>query len=220
MNETLRIVRHLYGEEPNADDLEQRLREDPGLAQELDEMREVKAMLDKKSSQRPDASVIDAIVAEAARTASDGPASDTRGTGSFSSRTGDRSPEPRTPRDRPARERPIDEHSADERPAQRRSKFSRRLQQASLAAALILVAALGVWQFQSQPADDTSAVRAQTDQQLERQLPPAVRDLPDWDEGDDVVRLHRRLEVVNARSAPSPSWNDSPGFIPAQSRRP
>ena len=216
MNETLRIVRHLYGEEPNADDLEQRLREDPGLAQELDEMREVKAMLDKKSSQRPDASVIDAIVAEAARATSDRTASDASGTDSLA----DRSPEPRTPRDRPARERPIDEHSADERPAQRRSKFSRRLQQASLAAALILVAALGVWQFQSQPADDTSAVRAQTDQQLERQLPPAVRDLPDWDEGDDVVRLHRRLEVVNARSAPSPSWNDSPGFIPAQSRRP
>lgn len=203
MNETLRIVRHLYGEEPDAEDLERRVRADPSLAQELDEMREVKAMLDKKSPQRPDASVIDAIVAEAAHAASDASRTDPSGTDNASFSRADRSPEPSESR---------------ERSAQRRSGLSRRLQQASLAAALILVAALGVWQFQ--PADDASPVRAQTDQQLERQLPPAVRDLPDWDEGDDVVRLHRRLEVVNARSAPSPSWNDSPGLIPVQSTRP
>lgn len=195
MDETLRIYRHLYGEEPDADDFERRIREMPDLARELDSMREVKAMLDEKPPQRPDASVVDAIVAEAARAASDS-----------------RPSRPSRPEASPRSDR-----SRAERSAAQRSGVSRRLQQVGLAAALVLVAAIGIWQYQTAPnTESTAPISAD----IEQQLPPAARDLPDWDEGDDVVRLHRRLEVVNARSASSSSWSGQPAVIPAQSQRP
>lgn len=193
MDETLRIVRHLYGEEPDADDFERRIREQPDLARELDSMREVKDLLDAKPPQRPDASVVDAIVAEAARAASD--------TDSSRSASPDRT-----------------DRAPSDRSASQRSGLSRRLQQAGLAAALILVAALGLWQFQSSSTSDDSATGISAE--VEQQLPPATRDLPEWDEGDDVVRLHQRLEVVNARSASTSSWSSQPAIIPAQSQRP
>lgn len=207
MDETLRIVRHLYGEEPDADDFERRLRDTPELARELDSLREVKALLDEKPPQRPNASVVDAIVAEAARATSDSATS----TPASSDHTSKAAPAART--DRASRDR-----APRDRPATQRSGLSRRLQQAGLATALILVAALGLWQFQSTPTDADSTARISAE--MEEQLPPAARDLPDWDEGDDVVRLHRRLEVVNARSASPSSWSSQPAVIPAQSQRP
>ncbi|NBC87134.1 MAG: hypothetical protein GVY25_13170 [Bacteroidetes bacterium] len=189
MDETLRIVRHLYGEEPDPEDLRRRLRNDPALAREHDELAEVKELLDRKSTARPDASVLDSIT-EAAAAAAEPTAS----------------PAPAARRDR----QPVGRSDRSS------STLSRRLQQASLAAALVLVAALGWWQLDTEEPASTAPVSAQT----ESQLPPAARDLPEWDEGDDVVRLHRRLEVVNARSAPPTSWNDRSGLIPAQSTRP
>ena len=203
MDETLRIVRHLYGEEPDADDFERRVRETPDLARELDSLREVKALLDEKPPQRPDASVVNAVVAEAARAASNSPVSNSPAS----------SPAPAARTDRTSRDR-----TAGDRSASQRSGLSRRLQQVGLAAALILVAALGLWQFQPPPTDADSSARISAE--IEQQLPPAARDLPDWDEGDDVVRLHRRLEVVNARSASPSSWSSQPAMIPAQSQRP
>jgi hypothetical protein len=203
MDETLRIVRHLYGEEPDADDFERRVRETPDLARELDSLREVKALLDEKPPQRPDASVVNAVVAEAARAASNSPVSNSPAS----------SPAPAARTDRTSRDR-----TAGDRSASQRSGLSRRLQQVGLAAALILVAALGLWQFQTPPTDADSSARISAE--IEQQLPPAARDLPDWDEGDDVVRLHRRLEVVNARSASPSSWSSQPAMIPAQSQRP
>jgi len=207
MDETLRIVRHLYGEEPDADDFERRVRETPNLARELDSLREVKALLDEKPPQRPDASVVDTIVAEAARAASNNAATDNASSDLAPAAT----PAART--DRAPRDR-----TAGDRSASQRSGLSRRLQRVGLAAALILVAALGLWQFQSPSTDADSATRISAE--MEQQLPPAARDLPDWDEGDDVVRLHRRLEVVNARSASPSSWSSQPAMIPAQSQRP
>jgi hypothetical protein len=202
MDETLRIYRHLYGEEPDADDFERRIRETPDLARELDSMREVKAMLDEKPPQRPDASVVDAIVAEAARAASDNAPSPSTKTASP---------------DRAARDQVSRDHASRDRSASQRSGLSRRLQQVGLAAALILFAAIGIWQYQTAPnTESTAPISADVNQQL----PPAARDLPDWDEGDDVVRLHRRLEVVNARSASPSSWSSRPAIISAQSQRP
>lgn len=193
MDETLRIVRHLYGEEPDPEALKRRLTEDPALAREHDELAQVKAMLDEKPPSRPDASVLDAITAAAADAAGSEP--------SGRPSRADREPVART----------------DDRAQPSGSRLSRRLQQASLVAAAVLIAALGWWQLDDTTSStSTEPIRAQTEQQL----PPAARDLPDWDEGDDVVRLHRQLQVVNARSAPPSSWNGRSAVIPAQSSRP
>lgn len=212
MDETLRIYRHLYGEEPDADDFDRRIRETPHLARELKSMREVKAMLDEKPPQRPDVSVVDAIVAEAARAASDHAPSPSTKTASP-----DRTACDHATRNHATRNHATRDHASRDRSASQRSGLSRRLQQVGLAAALILFAAIGIWQYQTAPSTkSTTPISADVNQQL----PPAARDLPDWDEGDDVVRLHRRLEVVNARSASLSSWSSRPAIIPAQSQRP
>ncbi|PEN14191.1 hypothetical protein CRI94_03890 [Longibacter salinarum] len=191
MDETLRIIRHLYGEEPDPQDLQRAMKEDPALAREYNDLAEVKTLLDKKEPARPDASVLDAITEAAADASASHEVSDTP--------------------DRPRVDRePVSGGDRD------RSRISRRLQQAGVAAAVLLLVAIGWWQIDM----DDSASSVQISAQTERQLPAANRDLPDWDEGDDVVRLHRRLEVVNARSASPTSWNDRPDLIPTQSRRP
>ncbi len=65
MDEMLRIVHHLYGEEADPADL-RRLLEDEALRQEYEALSEVKFHLDHRKRARPDAQVIDRIVAAAA----------------------------------------------------------------------------------------------------------------------------------------------------------
>ncbi len=65
MDETLRIVHHLYGEDTDPADL-RRLLEDEALRQEYEALSEVKFHLDHRKRARPDAQVIDRIVAAAA----------------------------------------------------------------------------------------------------------------------------------------------------------
>lgn len=207
MDETLRIIRHLYGEEPDPDDLLRRLEDDPAVARELREMQEVKTLLDRKPTASPNPAVLDTLTQAAADAAEGRPVSgSTTLSDSASTSAGDSEPA-RAP-DRASR--------APSRAPSRRSGMSRRLQQAAVVAAAVLLLVLGWWQIQ--PTAPTSQTTANT--QALQDLPPAVRDLPEWDEGDDVVRLHRRLEVVNARSAPPSSWNSRSTVVPAESRRP
>ncbi len=65
MDETLRIVHHLYGEDADPADL-RRLLEDEALREEYEALSEVKFHLDHRKRARPDAQVIDRIVAAAA----------------------------------------------------------------------------------------------------------------------------------------------------------
>lgn len=202
MDETLRIIRQLYDEELDEDDLERRLDRDPALRREREALREVKAHLDRREPERPSPSTIDDIVAHAGEAARRSRAS-TNGTA-----------------DRPAARRDRRE------PASSSRSISRRLQAAVGVLGLVLVTALGWWQIAPNapealrsPSAEATAPNSIAPRNADG-LPPAVRDLPEWDEGDDVVRLHRRLEVVNARSRPPSAWDDRPALVPADQVRP
>lgn len=65
MDEQLQIVHHLYGEDTDPADL-RRLLEDEALREEYEALSEVKFYLDHRQSARPDPKVIDRIVAAAA----------------------------------------------------------------------------------------------------------------------------------------------------------
>ena len=65
MDEQLHIVHHLYGEDTDPADL-RRLLEDEALRQEYEALSEVKFYLDHRQGARPDPKVIDRIVAAAA----------------------------------------------------------------------------------------------------------------------------------------------------------
>lgn len=212
MDETLRIIRHLYGEDPDPEDLLRRLEDDPAIARELREMQEVKTLLDRKPNPGPDPAVLDTLTQAAADAAAKRPVSGSTTGADPASDAGDDSESARAP-DR-ASQTPIS--PAPSRAPSRRSGMSRRLQQAAVIAAAVMLLVLGWWQIQ--PTAPTSQTTANT--QALQDLPPAARDLPEWDEGDDVVRLHRRLEVVNARSAPPSSWNSRSTLVPTESRRP
>ncbi|QXD16528.1 hypothetical protein GQ464_006155 [Rhodocaloribacter litoris] len=65
MDERLHIVRHLYGEVEDAEEL-RRLLEDATLRAEYEALREVKSRLDRWPPARPDAAVLERVVAAAA----------------------------------------------------------------------------------------------------------------------------------------------------------
>jgi len=212
MDETLRIIRHLYGEDPDPEDLLRRLEDDPAIARELREMQEVKTLLDRKPNPSPDPAVLDTLTQAAADAAAGRPVSGSTTGADPASDAGDDSESRRAP-DRASR---APTSPAPSRAPARRSGMSRRLQQAAVVAVAVMLLVLGWWQMQpTAPASQTTA-----NTQALQDLPPAARDLPEWDEGDDVVRLHRRLEVVNARSAPPSSWNSRSTLVPTESRRP
>jgi hypothetical protein len=205
MDETLRIIRQLYDEEPDEDDLERRLDRDPALRREREALREVKDHLDCRAPKRPSPSTIDDIVAHAGEAA--------RRSHAAANGAADREA------DRPAA-RPDREASSSSR------SISRRLQAVAGVLGLVLVTALGWWQIAPDapdtlrsPSAEATAPNSIAPRSVDG-LPPAVRDLPEWDEGDDVVRLHRRLEVVNARSRPPSAWDDRPALVPADQVRP
>jgi hypothetical protein len=107
---------------------------------------------------------------------------------------------------------------------ERRPAAARVLRWAGSALALLLVAGLGVWQVLDPglvgPAAEApgagvavadgrapaAEANAQADGQAAPRAPGATARadtaVPEWDEGDDLVRLHRRLELIEARSTP------------------
>lgn len=205
MEETLRIIRQLYDEESDEGDLERRLDRDPALRHEREALREVKAHLDRRTPERPSPSTIDDIVAHAGEAAR-------RSRASTNGAADREAVSPGARRDRKAS------------PGSR--SISRRLQAVAGVLGLVLVTALGWWQIAPDapealrsPSAEATAPNGIAPRSADG-LPPAVRDLPDWDEGDDVVRLHRRLEVVNARSRPPSAWDDRPALVPADQVRP
>ncbi len=185
MDTTLQLIQHLYEERDDRLDL------DDALQQEYDELHAVKDVLDKREPASPDPEVVDRIVAAAGTTRS-------------------------APDSEPERRR-------EERPPRARDAQTgtRILRRAGATLAVLLIAALGWWQWSGPSSPSTSPMTSESaspsfdaaapESESARRSAGTVRsvsDLPDWDEGDDVVRLHQRIEILNARSTAS-QWGSS-----------
>ena len=176
MDDTLRLIQHLYGEDVDDPAFVQRLREDEALRREYEELQETKAALDRRASPSPDADVVDNIMDHARETAR-------------SDETETREPAP----DRAARA-PKHQHR-------------RRLQGVSAVLALLLVAGVGWWQFQT-PASAPAGATANAPTAQSTKVAPAggepdvtaSDDMPEWDDRDEVVRLHRRIEMLHTQN--------------------
>lgn len=173
MDDRLRIIQHLYGEDVDDPAFMRRLAEDEGLRHEYERVKKTKDRLDRRRSRRPDPAVVDRVVDTARRAVRDS------------------SPAPR----------PADDRSA--RPPTR--TWSRRLQTVSAALALLLAVGLGWWQRPG--ASDDPAPETSVEATAQRGGASAVRGqsldpdaVPAWDDSDELVRIHRRIEGLQARS--------------------
>jgi hypothetical protein len=176
MDDSLRIIQYLYGEDVDDPDFPRRVAEDEELRREFDRLQETKDALDRRSLPSPDATVVDRVVDRAAEAARDeGP---------------DRAP------DRTAR--------APER------RWTRRLQNAGAALALLLALGIGWWYVPDADAPAETTAQNSTAQQAQSTPAAAETDqaadqLPEWDDSDEVVRLHQRIELLQTQSR-SDAW--------------
>lgn len=181
MDDTLRIIRHLYGEDVDDPSLARRLAEDEALRREYERLRETKERLDRRAPSRPDPAVVDQVV-DAARTAAQ-----------ESNRSSSSSPTP-----------------ADDRSARPPSRtWSRRLQAASAALALLLAIGVGWWQRPGLIDESTSTGGEVTSQQASpiSSVEGAGADtnaVPAWDDSGELIRIHRGIERLQARSRSDP----------------
>lgn len=76
MDNELRLIRYLYGEEEHPEEVERLLAADSALRAEYRRLKATKDRLDARSPQRPDAAVVDRIVAAAERSAPTRPRTD------------------------------------------------------------------------------------------------------------------------------------------------
>lgn len=174
MDDTLRLIQYLYDEDIDDAAIARRLSEDGDLYREYEHLRATKTRLDERAPHRPESAVVDRVVEEA-RTAAQ-----------------NASPAPRRDGDRSAR------------PPTR--TWSRRLQMASAALALVLLVGLGWWQWPNTSAPSTAVSSAETVQRT-APVPAETRDgrrerVPAWDDSDELVRIHRRIEQLRAHSTP------------------
>ena len=216
MDEKLHIVHHLYGEDTDPAEL-RRLLEDEALREEYEALSEVKFHLDHRKRARPDAQVIDRIVAAAAPPQR----------GATARKRRDRAAHPgRTPR----RFRAIGAVSAVLAVVLAvgigLDQFQSFIPSAS-DAAMEAPAAEEVEAF-SGDAPATAGTRPPEPLRLEerraaRPDAPAAHEtgflddnvageaneaLPSWDEADELLRVHRRIEMLRARS-PDLAWDES-----------
>ena len=175
MDDRLRLIRYLYGEEDDASALARRLSDDDDLYREYECLRDAKRALDDRPARRPDPAVVDQVVDEA-RTAAQSPASPTE--------------------DRPAR-------------APSRS-WTRRLQTVGAGLALLLLIGLGWWQgagVSDAPVADSATPGALNGEASQTPTtadtrPADANAIPAWDDGEELIRIQRRIDRLQARSAP------------------
>jgi len=179
MDDRLRLIQYLYGETDDAGVLQHRLTEDDALRTEYEGLREMKNVLDRRSSPSPDSEVVDRVVALA------GDAVDTN------ERSAPSPGEDRPPR-RPTR------------------AWTRRLRRASAAVAVVLLIGIGWWGI---PNDMGAAVSADGTSDVVSERAEASQNdassLPDWDERDEFVQIHRRLEQLQSQNQMG-GWNARP----------
>ena len=178
MDDRLRLIRYLYGEETDESALARRLSEDDDLYREYERLRATKQALDDRPARQPDPAVVDQVVSDARTAAESTP-----------------SPAP----------------STDDRPARAPSRtWTRRLQAASAAVAVALLVGLGWWQVPGASDDPTAGpVESRALNESAPQAPTTAESqaadgerIPAWDEGDDLVRIQRSIERLQAHSTP------------------
>lgn len=175
MHDRLRLIRYLYGEEEDESALVRRLSEDEGLYREYERLAATKRTLDDRPARQPDPAVVDQVV-NTARAAAESSAPPTD--------------------DRPAR--------APSHP------WTRRLQTASAAFAVVLLIGLGWWQGGGTTGDPVAeSARPSGMNGAAQQTPSTVETraadaegIPAWDDGEELIRIQRRIDRLQSRSAP------------------
>jgi hypothetical protein len=184
MDDSLRLIQHLYGEHVDDPTFARRVAEDEALRAEYEALQDTKAVLDRRPSSSPDPDVVDDVVGRARDAAASAPAESTAA-----------EPAP----DRAAR--------SPDRGA------SRRLRGVSAVLAILVVMGVGWWQFRTPdaaPAGTTASTPPTTSPAPAEAAPQSARSgsIPEWDDRDEVVRLHRRIETLRTRSQPD-GWGGS-----------
>lgn len=178
MDDTLRLIQYLYGEGEDDSTFARRVSENEALYREYERLRDTKKRLDERPTPRPDAAVVDRIVEEARTAAQKSQSS------------------PRSTADRPARP-----------PARR---WTRRLQATGAALALLLVVGLGWWHLPGTSEESTAGSAPEAVGETAQRTTPASAEastagseaVPAWDDRDEVVRIHRRIERLRSSSSP------------------
>jgi hypothetical protein len=184
MDDSLRIIQYLYGEEVDDPDFARRVADDEDLRREFDRLQETKDALDRRSSPSPDSSVVDQVVDRAADAA------------------------PSTPS--PTR-------ASDRAPRSPTRNWTRRLQNAGAGLALVLAVGLGWWYMPKTDAPPESSAQQTESATAASESGQDAEELPEWDDRDEVVRLHRRIEQLQTQSR-SDAWTGNPQ--PATQTRP
>ncbi len=193
MDNELRLIRYLYGEEEHPEEVERLLAADAPLRAEYSRLKATKNRLDARPRQRPDAVVIDRILAAAA--GSDGRA-------------------PRAAR----RDRPS---VARTRGPRRRALGLTSALAVLLVAVGVWQWDAGRLLEPAAPESLVEAPSAAESQQATASAASDEEALPAWNEADDeLMRLHGYIETLHVRSSPE-RW-DSPasGLLPASQTRP
>ncbi len=212
MDETLHILHHLYGEETDPAEL-RRLLEDEALREEYEALSEVKFHLDHRKRARPDAQVIDRIVAAVA----------TPQRGVSARKRHDRAARPgRATR----RFRAIGAVSAVLAVVLAvgigLDQFQSFIPSASQSDAVMeapaaekvesfareVPATAGTRQPLALRLEENRAARPDTPAPAEFEVgfldddlaEEAKKAVPSWDEADELLRVHRRIEMIRARS--------------------
>jgi len=182
MDDSLRIIQYLYGEEVDDPDFARRVADDENLRQEFDHLQEMKDALDRRSSPSPAPDVVDQVVDRAAEEARP-------------------TPSPARAPDRAAR-------SPDR-------SWTRQLQNAGAGLALVLALGVGWWYMPKTDAPSNSAAQ-QTQAEATTASSNSTRDadtLPEWDDREEVVRLHRRIEQLQTQSR-TDAWSPASQSAP------
>lgn len=195
MDSELRLIRYLYGEEERPEEVERLLAADGVLRAEYRRMNATKQRLDARARQRPDAAVVDRIVAAAGVATPDHAPAEVRT---------DRAPVARTRR---PRNRVLGVTSA------------------LAAVLVVVSVGIWQWDGHlpgsAAPDPVVEVQSATTDSRSEAAAAGEESALPAWNEAnDELVRLHHYIETLHGRSSPE-SW-DAPGtgFQPASQVRP
>lgn len=189
MDDRLRLIQSLYGNDDPPADLRRRLADDEALRREYEALAETKEALDQRPAQTPDAEVVDRVVARAEAAAAH------------------ESPEPASPSRPPA---------ADRSPRRPSAEWTHRLQGVSAAIAVVLMAGIGWWAVGGDLEGDGTASSGgvETSSPQTEAVRSDEQAIPAWDDRDELVRLHRRIERLQSQDQMG-VWNGQPQ--PAQS---
>jgi hypothetical protein len=190
MDDPLRLIRYLYGEDEDESTVARRLSEDEALCREYERLRETKERLDDRPARRPDPAVVDQVV-ETARSATQRSPSTARPDG-----------------DRPAR------------PPTRSWTRRLQMVGAALALGLFVgIGWLQLPGPSEEPTagsatGELDATAQQTVPAAADERRRGADTVPAWDESDELIRINRRLEQLQTQSGPN-SW----GMLQSVDRR-